>query len=102
MHHLFASPHILLLRLRHKMLWPFWAILMETEEARMVPHLDYRQHLLTDSCRIRRELGYVEPVPLPEALSRTIVWELASLPEKVDLQRFDYTAAGRGAGRPET
>jgi nucleoside-diphosphate-sugar epimerase len=69
----------------------------------LVSHLDYRQHLLTDSSRIRQELGYTDPVPLSEALSRTIAWELANLPEKVDLKRFDYTAedevlAGLGTG----
>jgi nucleoside-diphosphate-sugar epimerase len=60
--------------------------------AHLVSQLDYRQHLLTDSSRIRQELGYAEPVPLPEALSRTVAWELANLPEKVDLKRFDYAA----------
>jgi nucleoside-diphosphate-sugar epimerase len=58
----------------------------------LVSHLDYRQHLLTDSSRIRQDLSYAEPVPLPEALSRTIAWELANPPEKVDRERFDYTA----------
>jgi nucleoside-diphosphate-sugar epimerase len=60
--------------------------------ARLVSHLDYRQHLQTDSSRIRQELGYAEPVPLDEALIRTIAWERANPPEKIDLERFDYTA----------
>jgi nucleoside-diphosphate-sugar epimerase len=71
--------------------------------AHLVSDLDYRQYLLTDSSRIRQELGYAEPVPLSEALSRTVAWELANLPEIVDLKRFDYAAedevlAGLGPG----
>ena len=36
------------------------------------------QHVVTDSSRIRRELGYQEAVPRTEALRRTIAWERAS------------------------
>jgi nucleoside-diphosphate-sugar epimerase len=69
----------------------------------LVSHLDYRQHLLTDSSRIRQELGYAEPVSLPDALSRTIAWELTNPPEAVDHKLFDYAAedevlAGLGPG----
>lgn len=60
--------------------------------AHLVSRLDTRQHLLTDSSRIRQELGYSEPVPLDEALRRTIAWECANPPEQVDLKRFDYAA----------
>jgi nucleoside-diphosphate-sugar epimerase len=45
-----------------------------------------------DSGRIRRELGYQEVVPLEEALRRTIAWERANPPEKIDPARFDYPA----------
>jgi len=37
--------------------------------------LDWRYDLWTDTRRIRSELGYVQPVPLDEALKRTVVWE---------------------------
>jgi nucleoside-diphosphate-sugar epimerase len=36
------------------------------------------QHWTADSTRIRNELGYREPVPVEEALRRTIEWERAS------------------------
>jgi nucleoside-diphosphate-sugar epimerase len=42
--------------------------------------------------RIRRELGFVEPVPLPEALRRTIDWERAHPPAQVDSAQFGYAA----------
>ena len=35
------------------------------------------QDMIMDSTRIRQELGYTEPVPLAEALQRTIMWERA-------------------------
>ena len=41
--------------------------------------LDWRYSLWTDTRRIRRELGYAEPVPLSEALERTVEWERAAL-----------------------
>ena len=45
-----------------------------------------------DSSRIRRELEYQEVVSPQEALRRTIAWERANLPEKIDPTRFDYAA----------
>lgn len=39
------------------------------------------QDWLTDSTRIRQELGYTEPVSRDEALKRTIAWERANPPE---------------------
>jgi nucleoside-diphosphate-sugar epimerase len=33
------------------------------------------QHWEADSSRIRRELGYREPVPIDDAIRRTVVWE---------------------------
>ena len=41
------------------------------------PAGDYSQHLVADTGRIRRELGFMEPVPREEALRRTIEWERA-------------------------
>jgi nucleoside-diphosphate-sugar epimerase len=54
------------------------------------PAGDYEQHLIADTSRIRRELGYIEPVPLDEALRRTIAWERASRSD--GRPRFDYAA----------
>jgi nucleoside-diphosphate-sugar epimerase len=52
------------------------------------------QDMVADSSRIRKELGYAEPVPLDEALSRTIDWELANPPAGAE-ERFDYAAEDR-------
>jgi nucleoside-diphosphate-sugar epimerase len=46
------------------------------------------QDLLTDSSRIRAELGYREVTAPAEALRQTVAWERANLPE----QPLDYAA----------
>ncbi len=56
---------------------------------------NFAQDLVADTTRIRQELGYREPVPLEEALRRTVEWERANPPEKLDPALFDYEAAGR-------
>ena len=43
--------------------------------------LDWRYSLWTDTARIRHELGYAEPVPLGEALERSVEWERPTLHE---------------------
>jgi nucleoside-diphosphate-sugar epimerase len=48
------------------------------------------QHWAASSARIRRELGYREPVPIEEAIRRTIAWESANPSEA--LAQFDYAA----------
>jgi nucleoside-diphosphate-sugar epimerase len=40
--------------------------------------LEYRQHMVMDSSRIRNELGFAEAVPEEEALRRAIAWETDS------------------------
>ena len=60
--------------------------------AHLVSRLDTRQHLVTQSLRIRQDLGYTEPVALDEALRRTIAWERANPPEQTDSTAFDYAA----------
>lgn len=54
--------------------------------------LDLSQQYVVDTSRIRRELGYAEEVIFDEALRRTIEWERANPPEKVDPEQFDYAA----------
>jgi nucleoside-diphosphate-sugar epimerase len=65
-------------------------------KGRMPAHLlqpgNSAQHWEADSSRIRRELGYQEPVPLDEAVRRTIDWERAHPPEGFNPYRFDYAA----------
>jgi nucleoside-diphosphate-sugar epimerase len=49
------------------------------------------QHWAVDTSRIRRELGYVEPVGREEGLRRTVAWERAHAPP-IDAVQFDYRA----------
>jgi hypothetical protein len=42
--------------------------------------------------RIRTELGFKEPVGIPEALRRTIEWERANPPSSLPPAAFDYAA----------
>jgi nucleoside-diphosphate-sugar epimerase len=52
--------------------------------------LNSTQHLVSDSSRIRRELGYVERIPPGEALARTVAWERANPP--AEPRPYDYAA----------
>jgi nucleoside-diphosphate-sugar epimerase len=67
------------------------------------PHLRLparlEQHWVVDSTRIRAELGYAEPVPLSEALDRTIAWERAN-PPVFNPAAFDYAAEDAAARAP--
>jgi nucleoside-diphosphate-sugar epimerase len=58
----------------------------------LVMDFDWKQQLVSDSTRIREELGYAEPVALDEALKRTVEWERSNPPENIDPQQFDYPA----------
>jgi nucleoside-diphosphate-sugar epimerase len=50
------------------------------------------QHWTASSERIRRELGYSEPVPLDQAIRRTIEWERNHPPSKEFMPKIDYQA----------
>lgn len=50
------------------------------------------QQWSASSARIRRELGYKEPVPLDEAIRRTIAWERENPPVAEFMPKFDYEA----------
>jgi hypothetical protein len=50
------------------------------------------QHWIADSTLIREELGYREPIPLDEAIHRTINWERSLPPGDFNPHPFDYTA----------
>lgn len=54
--------------------------------------VDTAQAWMTDSSRIRRELGYMERIPRDEALRHTVAWERAHPPAELDPARFDYAA----------
>jgi len=59
------------------------------------------QQVITDSGRIRRELGYRETVPRTEALRRTIEWERAHPPDPLPAAMFDYAAEDRALAECE-
>jgi nucleoside-diphosphate-sugar epimerase len=63
---------------------------------RTPPHLlrpgNTDQHWVTSSARIRRELNYEEPVPLNEAIRKTILWEQQTPPTNQLLAQLDYPA----------
>lgn len=50
------------------------------------------QHLDADSSRIRRELGYSEPVSPEDALALTVVWEGRTMPAEFPDGSFNYEA----------
>jgi nucleoside-diphosphate-sugar epimerase len=55
-------------------------------------HAGMDQDLVTDSTRIRAELGYTETISLGEGLMRTVAWERAHPPDHIDPAQFDYAA----------
>ena len=61
--------------------------------------LDLRQDLISDTTRVRRELGYAEPLARDEALQRTVAWERARPPEEIDPAAFDYAAEDAALAR---
>ncbi len=50
------------------------------------------QHLVADCGRIRRELGYEQPVSTEQAILRTIEWQLRNPPRQPLFAQFDYAA----------
>jgi dTDP-D-glucose 4,6-dehydratase len=67
----------------------------------LVEPLDWSQHWVTDSTRIRSELGYEELVPYEEGLRRTVEWHRAHPNEKLAPTSADYAeedAAAAGIG----
>ena len=52
--------------------------------------IDTNQEIVTDTSRIRNELGYTEAVTLERGLRETIAWERDHPPERIDPSQFDY------------
>lgn len=53
---------------------------------------NFSQHWTASSRRIRTELRYREPVPLADALRRSVAWARANPPQSFDPAQFDYAA----------
>jgi nucleoside-diphosphate-sugar epimerase len=70
--------------------WKGEYILLPRE--RTPPHLlvpgNFKQHGDASSRAIREQLGFKEPVTLEEAIRRTIAWESANPPAKVQSEQF--------------
>jgi nucleoside-diphosphate-sugar epimerase len=65
-------------------------------------NFDFTQQYIVDASRIRRELGYSEQVSFNETLRRTIEWERANPPEKIDAEQFDYAAEDEAVSASKT
>lgn len=52
----------------------------------------YEHHLVSDTSRIRAELGYKERVGRTLALRQTVAWERENPPAEIDSAQFDYAA----------
>jgi nucleoside-diphosphate-sugar epimerase len=61
----------------------------------LVLPLHFEQPIVYDTSRLRKDLGYEEPVSEREALAKTIAWERANPPAAVDPTEFDYAAEDR-------
>ncbi len=53
------------------------------------------QWIVTDTARIRQELGFREIVSVEEALRRSVAWERDNPPPEIDLKDYDYAAEDR-------
>lgn len=58
----------------------------------LVPEMRSEQHLVSDTSRIRRELGYEESIPDDKGMKRTIAWERENPPETISPEQFNYEA----------
>lgn len=74
--------------------WKGEVIALSTEEtpAHLRQPYNTAQSWTVSSDKIRSELGYREPIPIPEALARTIQWERRNPPSDIPATTFDYPA----------
>jgi nucleoside-diphosphate-sugar epimerase len=81
--------------------WRGEIVVLPTEQT--PPHLrvpyNVAQHWVPETTRLRRELDYRESVARREAIARTIAWERANPPARVDPAQFDYAAEERVMAR---
>jgi nucleoside-diphosphate-sugar epimerase len=79
--------------------WPGRLVVLPDDRAprHLQPPGNTAQHWTTDSTRIRRELGYAEPVARDEALRRTVRWEHQQPNVPGDPGAGDYAAEDAAA-----
>lgn len=70
--------------------------ILELPQEQLPVHLQgpfhWKYELVTDTGRIREELGYREPIGWKEALERTVAWEQMNLSRAAGEEQFDYAA----------
>jgi hypothetical protein len=70
---------------------------------RVPPHLrapgNSAQHWVSDTTRIRQELGFREAVSRQQSIRRTVEWERANPPSGFSPYQFDYAAEDAAAGQ---
>jgi nucleoside-diphosphate-sugar epimerase len=66
--------------------------IVELPQGRLPVEGDFTQDLVADTTRIRRELGYAETISREEAMLRTVRWQRAHPPKRIDPAQFDYAA----------
>jgi nucleoside-diphosphate-sugar epimerase len=54
--------------------------------------LDWRHDLVGDTRKLRRELGYREPISFEEGMTKSVAWQRAHPPAAFDSKLFDYAA----------
>ena len=74
--------------------WPgeFAILPRERTPKHLLPPGNTAQHWVASSERIRRELGFSEPISLEEGIRRSIAWESQNPPAEINFQQFDYAA----------
>jgi nucleoside-diphosphate-sugar epimerase len=58
-------------------------------------NINFDQHLVVDTTRIRAELGFKEIVTREEAIQHTVIWERSHPPEIIDPDAFNYSAENK-------
>ncbi len=61
----------------------------------LIGGINAEQHIDVGTTRLRQELGYHESISLDEAIRRTVTWERANPPAKVDPEEFNYELEDR-------
>jgi nucleoside-diphosphate-sugar epimerase len=62
---------------------------------------DFTNHVVGDTTKIRKELGYVDRVSREAAIKRTVSWESLNSPVQFDPSRFSYEAEDEFLSRLE-
>jgi nucleoside-diphosphate-sugar epimerase len=81
-------------KIASEMKWDGEFVVLPVEETpqHLIRPGDASQHWAASSARIRRELGYNDPVAIEEGIRRTIRWEQANPPDAPFMAQFDYAA----------